>query len=130
MKKILALIVALLFGASILAPLPAYAGETPGGDTSCNTSSDPTCNDPDPCAEEIDYLHQVIWSYQDALAASQNDTAHWREAHDRVAAYAVERQEEYAHLQTEYRKLYDKFVWKSDRVQILKMKIAMLKAKQ
>jgi len=63
--------------------------------------------------EREDYLMAVIGNYQEALDYEKSQVVYWQEAHDRVAANAVERNYEYAAEVEKNRKLKDKLrYWK------------------
>ena len=67
--------------------------------------------------ERSDYLLAVIGNYQDDLEFQKEQTQYWQEAHDRVAAHAVERNWEYAAEVEKNRKLTDKLGWKQSRLE-------------
>jgi hypothetical protein len=70
--------------------------------------------------EREDYLLAVIGNYQEALAYEKTQVVYWQEAHDRVAANAVERNYEYAAEVEKNRKLRDRLRFWKELAQKLK----------
>ena len=144
MNKLIGIIIALFFGATLFAPSAAYADDNMGNCDNLPVSECPVPPDPcngEPCPEppcegancppdgcNTDYYLAVINNFDEALIDMTEQKENWREAHNRVADNLVLKQEEYADLVTAHRQLTDRYNWQKSRVSKLRAQLKNLRA--